>query len=121
MPTDFLRQAQGLLIRSPHVVKWKTFSLGNRHILVAPPSGPNTRLINHPFPQPINLQQSSGFFRSSSPLIHNRSRPEFGKLPFIRTHFDQPPAYSPPSILGDVNKSFKHANKCEIKSQQSED
>lgn len=73
-----------------------------------------------PKTQTLHLQQAKGFVRTSSPLIHNQDAAKPGNSEFNLNHAHRIQSALEPSTQGHVNKLFKHANTCEIKSQSIE-
>jgi hypothetical protein len=74
----------------------------------------------HAKTQTLHLQQAKSFFRTSSPLIHNQGSAKLGNSAVNLKHARRIQAALEPPAQGNVNKLFKHANACEIKSQSIE-
>ena len=74
----------------------------------------------HAKTQTLHLQQAKNFFRTSSPLIHNRGAAILGNSEVNLKHPRRIQATLEPPAQGNVNKLFKHANTCEMKSQSIE-
>jgi hypothetical protein len=67
-----------------------------------------------PKTQTLHLQPAKGFFRTSSPLVHNRGAAKLGNSEVNLKHARRIQAALEPPAQGNVNKLFKHANACEM-------
>ena len=74
----------------------------------------------HSKTQTLHLQQTKSFFRTSSPLIHNQGSAKLGNSEVNLKHPRRIQTALEPPAQGNVNKLFKHANTCEMKSQSIE-